>query len=110
VALTVTCTLCGSQQISLSPSAAALGDGAHAVLTGSVLPVQKTTPVIAPFRAPNETLASRKPPVETSRVLDSRSREFGRVLPACEAVLLSCQSLAGETTRGPPLMDPPRFC
>jgi hypothetical protein len=87
-----------------------LTDGWHTAIAGSVRPEQKATPVLAPFRAPNETLASRKPLAETSRALDADVREFGRVLPACAADLLSCQSTAGETTRGPPLMDPPRSC
>ncbi|HEX4139408.1 MAG TPA: hypothetical protein VHY09_03615 [Candidatus Methylacidiphilales bacterium] len=71
--------------------------------------MQKTTPVLAPYRA-NELLASRKQPVEASRPLGAGGGELGRVLPLCPVDLLSCQSLAGETTRGPPLMDPPRFC
>jgi hypothetical protein len=84
--------------------------GWNALVTGSVLPEQKTTPVLAPFRAPNETLVSRKAPVDAPRALEARTSEFGRILPASEAELLSYQSIAGETTRGPPLMDPPRFC
>jgi len=108
VALTVTCTVCAAQQIGLSPSATSLDDGRHAAITGSVRPEQKTTPVLAPFRA-SDLLVSRKQPVDASRNLGG-GNEFGRVLPVREMHLLSCQSTAGETTRGPPRMDPPRFC
>ena len=109
MALTVTCTVVGAQEIGLSPSATAIANGWNAVVTGSVLPEQKTTPVLAPYRA-TELLASRKQPVETTRALGAGASESGRVLPLCQRVLFSYQSTAGETTRGPPLMDPPRFC
>ena len=109
MALTATCTVCAAQQIGLSPSASAISDGWHAVIAGSVRPEQKTTPVLAPFRA-TELLASRKQPVESTRALGAGPREFDRVLPVSEENLFSCQSKAGETTRGPPLMDPPRSC
>ena len=108
MALTVTCTVCAAQQTGLSPSATPLTDGWHTAIAGSVRPEQKTTPVLAPFRS-SELLASRKQPVDAPRALGA-GNEFGRVLPATEVHLLSCQSIAGENTRGPPRMDPPRFC
>ena len=108
MALTVTCTVCAAQQIGLSPSATPLTDGWHTAIAGSVRPEQKATPVLAPFRA-NEFLVNRKQPVDASRALEGGG-EFGRVLPVSEMHLLSCQSIAGENTRGPPRMDPPRFC
>jgi hypothetical protein len=108
VALTVTCTVCAAQQIGLSSSATSLADGWHPAITGSVRPEQKTTPVLAPYRS-SDLLVSRKQPVDASRILFG-AKEFGSIVPVCQMHLLSCQSTAGETTRGPPLMDPPRLC
>jgi len=108
VALTVTCTVCAAQQTGLSASPTSLADGWHTAITGSVRPEQKTTPVLAPFRS-SDLLVSRKQPVDASRNLLG-GNEFGSILPACPMPLLSCQSTAGENTRGPPLMDPPRLC
>ena len=108
MALTVTCTVVGAQQTGFSASATSLTDGWHAVVAGTVRPEQKATPVLAPFRA-NELLVSRKQPVDAPRTF-GRSGEFGRLLPLSEKHLLSCQSIAGENTRGPPRMDPPCFC
>jgi hypothetical protein len=102
------CSVCAAQEIGLSPSATPLTDGWHGAIAGSVRPEQKATPVLAPFRA-NEFLFSRKQPVDAPRALRVAG-EFGRVLPASEMHLLSCQLITGENTRGPPRMDPPRFC
>jgi hypothetical protein len=76
--------------------------------TRTILPEQKTTPVLAPFRTTTELLAARKATSDSPRAL--RPETTGLALPISVLKLLSCQSTAGETTRGPPLMDPPRSC
>jgi len=108
VALTVICTVGDSQQTGFSSSALALTTDLQSFLAQTVLPEQKTTPVLAPFRATTETLASRKQSVESCSPLAPFA--FGLPLPAGPPELLSRQITAGETTRGPPLMDPPRTC
>ena len=110
VALTATFTVCGAQQIGLSPSEGSLFGGPSPAVSRTVRPEQKTTPVLAPFRVVNEALASRKQPIESARTFAPGLSEIGVALPARTFALLSCQSKAGETTRGPPLMDPPRSC
>lgn len=109
VALTVTFTVCDAQQIGLSPAEGILF-GQPSVTSRTVRPEQKATPVIAPFRVVNETPASRKPPLDSARTFAPGVSSFALLLPADAFLLLSCQSKAGETTRGPPRMDPPRFC
>ena len=110
VALTVTFTVCDAQQIGLSPSDGALFGGDHVVYSPSVRPEQKTTPVLAPFRIVNEALASRKQPIESARTFAPAASPIAILLPTSAFVLLSYQSKAGETTRGPPRMDPPLSC
>jgi hypothetical protein len=110
VALTVTFTVCDAQQIGLSPSDGLLLGGQQVAFSRTVRPEQKTTPVLAQFRAVNAALASRKQPVESVRTFAPSVSEFGLMLPSNAFASFSCQSKAGETTRGPPLMDPPRFC
>ena len=110
VALTATFTVCGAQQIGLSPSDGNLLASQNAVFSRTVRPEQKTTLTLAPFRATGESVASRKPSTETARPFDARAPQYGLALPSRALELLSSQSKAGETTRGPPLMDPPRSC
>jgi hypothetical protein len=110
VALTVTITVCEAQQTGLSPSDAALFGGQHATFSRSVRPEQKTTPVLAPFRAVNEALSSRKQPIETGRSFVTGISKLPLILPDNPFDLLSYQSKAGESTRGPPRMDPPLSC
>jgi len=110
VALTVTFTVCDAQQIGLSPSGSLFSGGSHPTVSRTVRPEQKTTLTLAPFRATGESVASRKPSTETARPFDARAPQYGLALPGRALELLSSQSKAGETTRGPPLMDPPRSC
>jgi hypothetical protein len=110
VALTVTFTVCNAQQIGLSPADGILFGGQRVSLSRTVRPEQKTTPVLAPFRAVNEAIASRKQLIESPRTFAPGVSEIAMALPARTFALFSCRSKAGETTRGPPLMDPPRSC
>jgi hypothetical protein len=66
--------------------------------------------MLAPFRASTESLACRKQPVDLPRTFDADTCELGRALPDKPLDLLSWQSIAGESTRGPPRMDPPCSC
>jgi hypothetical protein len=109
-ALTVTCTVCAAQGTSLSASDTSLSAGDQTAFARSVLPEQKATPVLAPFRAGTETLACRKQTGDAPYTFGAGLNAIDLALPAHALQLLSCQSTAGETTRGPPLMDPPRFC
>ncbi len=110
MALTVTFTVCDAQQIGLSPAVGILLGGQRVSLSRTVRPEQKTTPVLAPFRAVNEPVASRKQSLEAARTFAPGVAEVSLALPVRSFALISCQSIAGETTRGPPLMDPPRSC
>jgi hypothetical protein len=111
VALTATLTVCGAQQTGLSSSADTFFSAAAcAVFAGSVRPEQKATPMLAPFRASTESLACRKQPIDLPRPFHADTCELGSALPAKPIDILSCQSIAGESTRGPPRMDPPSFC
>jgi hypothetical protein len=110
VALTVTFTVCDAQQIGLSPSETAFFNGPSPVLARSVRPEQKATPVLAAFRPLNDAAASRRPPVESTRAFPPGLSEIGPTDLAHFFASLSCQLTAGETTRGPPRMDPPSFC
>jgi hypothetical protein len=110
VALTVTFTVCDAQQIGLSPSAGVLWGDPGVALARSVRPEQKATPTLAPFRAPIEVFASRKQPSENGRSFGQGG--FRYVLKARSDGLRSLCFLSrlGQTTRGPPLMDPPLSC
>jgi hypothetical protein len=108
VALTATLTVCGAQQTGLSSSADSFLSAA--VFAGSVRPEQKATPMLAPFRVSTESPACRKQPIDLPRTFGADPCELGDALPAKPVDLLSCQSIAGETTRGPPRMDPPCSC
>ena len=66
--------------------------------------------MLAPFRLVNESPACRKQPLDVPRTFGADAHELGRALPAKSPDLLSYQSIAGESTRGPPRMDPPCSC
>jgi hypothetical protein len=108
--LTVTFTVCDAQQIGLSPAVGILLGGQQVSVSRTVRSEQKATPVLAPFRAANEVFVSRKQSMEAARSFTSGVSEISLAVPAGAFALLSCQSPAGETTRGPPPMDPPHSC
>ena len=111
VALTVTFTVCDAQQIGLSPS-----DGSSLAIKylaswRTVRPVQKAPPILAPLRVTSQSFASRKQATGTPRYFDvSKCFRYALVSPACGLKGLSSQQKSGETTRGPPRMDPPISC
>ena len=111
VSLTVTFTVCDAQQIALSPSGAPLSPTENLATLRTVRPEQKTPPVLAPLRVSDQSLASRKQIVGTPRYFDSSKCYRYSLIPArCWLKSLSSQLNSGQTTRGPPLMDPPHFC
>jgi len=111
VALTVTFTVCDAQQIGLSPSDGSLLLKPTLALLRTVRPEQKTPPVLAPLRLTYQSFASRKQASNLPRAL-SRSTGFRYTLILADSWFkpLCPQPNSGETTRGPPRMDPPIFC
>jgi hypothetical protein len=111
VALTVTFTVCDAQQIHLSPSEGFLLPIKNLVSLQMMRTEQKAPPILAPFRISNQIFASRKPAPGTPRHFDdSKCFRYALILPDCWLNPLCSQPNSGESTRGPPRMDPPIFC
>jgi hypothetical protein len=76
-----------------------------------MLPAQNTPPVLSPLRLSDQVYTSRKQASGTPRSLESAlDFRYALSLPECWLITLCPQAHSGETTRGPPRMDPPRFC
>jgi len=76
-----------------------------------VLPEQKTPPVLAPVRLLNEAFVCRKQVSGTPRYSDnSNCYRYSLISPYAWFKALCPQPNSGESTRGPPLMDPPILC
>jgi hypothetical protein len=111
VALTVTFTACDAQQIGLSPSDGFLSPNKNLASLRMMRPEQKAPPVLAPLRVFNQAFASRKQVSGTPRSFDeSKCFRYALLSPACRLNTLCSQPNSGESTRGPPRMDPPIFC
>ena len=107
MALIVTFTVCDAQQIGLSPSDASLLQKNLAAVR-TVRPEQKTPPVLAPLRVSNQAFASRKQASGTPRYFDgSKCFRYALIPPGGWLNTLCSQPNSGESTRGPPRMDPP---
>ena len=109
VALTVTFTVCDAQQIGLSSSEGFLLSKTNLELSRTVRPEQKTPPVIAAFT--NPTLVSRKQVLESTSGFDAlTSFRYGPMTLPRRLAPLCLHPNSRESTRGPPLMDPPFSC
>jgi hypothetical protein len=110
VALVVTFTVCDAQQIGLSPSGG-ISLPTLVATVRTVLPEQKTPPVLVPMRLFNEAFASRKQASTTPRPFDgSRGFRYAWIQPDCWLNAPGSQPNSGQITRGPPRMDPPISC
>ncbi len=111
MALTVTFTVCDAQQIGLSPSDGCLLSGTSVASMPMMRPEQKAPPILASLRISNQAFASRKQTSGTPRSFDgSRCFRYALISPECWLQTLCPQPNSGESTRGPPRMDPPIFC
>jgi hypothetical protein len=76
-----------------------------------VRPEQKAPPMLSPLRLSDQTYGSRKQAPGTPRSYDgSKYFRYALSLPFVSMVALCPQPKSGETTRGPPRMDPPLLC
>ena len=76
-----------------------------------MLPEQKAPPILSPLRLSDQAYTSRKQASANPRFFDgSKQFRYALHLPACWLVALCPQPKSGETTRGPPRMDPPVSC
>jgi len=111
VALTVTLTVCDARQIGLSPSDGSSLPNKNLASLQMVRPEQKTPPVLAPMRVSNQVFASRRQAPGVPRSFDdSKCFRYALIAPGCCLNTLCPQPNSGESTRGPPRMDPPIFC
>jgi hypothetical protein len=111
VALTVILAVCDAQQIGLSPSDGFLLPIQNLASLRMMRPEQKAPPILAPLRVSNQAFASRKQASGAPRNFDgSKCFRYALISPGCYLNTLCPQPNSGESTRGPPRMDPPTFC
>ncbi len=110
VALTVTFTVCDAHQIGLSPAGGFLLPSKSFASLRMMRPEQKATPILASLRISNPALISRKQAPGAPRYFDdSKCFRYALSLPEGWLNPLCPQPKSGESTRGPPRMDPPFF-
>jgi hypothetical protein len=110
VALTVTFTVCDAQQIGLSTPGFSFSPRNSAFVPG-VSPEQKTPPQLGPVPSSNQPLASRGQLSGSPGSYDgSGGFRYGVLSLAGWLRAFGPQLNSGESTRGPPLMDPPISC
>ena len=111
MALTVTFAVCDAQQIGFSLSGDPSLPITNLAFLRTVRPEQKTPPVLTPLRVSNESFVSRKQVSGAPRAYGG-SNGFQYALTASDDGFkaLCPQPNSGETTRGPPRMDPPILC
>jgi hypothetical protein len=111
MALTVTFTVCDAQQVRLSSPEDFLLPIKNFVSLRMMRTEQKAPLILAPFRISNEIFASRKQGAGTPRNFGGlKNFRYALLLPDCWLNPLCPQPNSGESTRGPPRMDPPIFC
>ena len=112
VALTVTFTACDARQIGLSPSDPSFLPPIKSVAFFQIVrPEQKAPPVLAPMRISDQVLVSRKQASGAPRSFDGlKYFRYVLISPSYWLNVLCPQPNSGESTRGPPRMDPPTFC
>jgi hypothetical protein len=111
VALTVTFTVWDAQQIGFSTPVGSLLPIKNLVALRMMRPEQKAPPVLASLRASIQTNSSRKQATGSPRTFDdSNCFRYALALPGDWLNDLCSQPKSGESTRGPPRMDPPTLC
>jgi hypothetical protein len=107
VALTVTLTVCDARQIGLSPSDGLSLPNKNLISSRMVRPDQKAPPELGLLPNFNRALASRKQAAGAFRSFDgSQCFRYALISPYCWLNALCPQPNSGESTRGPPRMDP----